>query len=79
MELVLVEWLDSRRGEGWVRLDDLRDDVSATRCRSVGWVIARDKASLTVAGHLGEKPDQCCGEITIPAKAILKISKLHPK
>jgi hypothetical protein len=73
MQLVLVEWLDSRRGEGWARLEELRADLEATRCKSVGWIISRDKSSITLAGHLAENPDQCCGDMTIPAKAILSI------
>jgi hypothetical protein len=73
-KLVLIEWLDSRRGEGWVRLEDLESTV--TRCRSVGWIVARDAASVTLAGHLGESPEQCCGDLTIPARAILKMIPL---
>ena len=73
-KLVLVEWLDSRRGEGWVRLDELESTI--TRCRSVGWLIAKDAESLTLAGHLGENPDQCCGDLTIPRRAIRKITPL---
>ena len=73
-ELVLVEWLDSRRGEGWVRLDEL--DSTVTRCRSVGWIVARDRDSVTLAGHLGENPDQCCGDLTIPKKAMLRMTPL---
>jgi hypothetical protein len=73
-QLVLVEWLDSRRGEGWVRLDELESAV--TRCRSVGWIIAKDKESVTLAGHIGENPDQCCGDLTIPKRAISKITQL---
>lgn len=74
LKLVLVEWLDSRRGEGWVRLDEL--DGKVTECRSVGWVIAKDAESLTLAGHLGENPDQCCGDLTIPKRAIKHIIPL---
>jgi len=72
--LVLVEWLDSRRGEGWVRLNELESSV--TRCRSVGWIIAKDKQSVTLAGHLGENPDQCCGDLTIPKRAICRMIPL---
>jgi hypothetical protein len=79
MELVLVEWLDSRRGEGWTRLEDLQSDLEATHCRSVGWVIARDKKSLTLAGHLADNPEQCCGDMTIPAASILRILPLKPQ
>jgi len=74
LELVLVEWLDSRRGEGWVRLDEL--ESTATKCRSVGWVVAKDATSLTLAGHLGENPDQCCGDLTIPTQSIQQITPL---
>ena len=76
-KLVLVEWLDSRRGEGWSRLEDLRDDLRVTRCRSVGWIIAKDTVSLTLAGHWGDNPDQCCGDMTIPLKAITRVSALE--
>jgi hypothetical protein len=76
VQLVLVEWLDSRRGEGWVRLDEL-GDLSVTRCKSVGWIIAKDSSSLTLAGHIGENPEQCCGDITIPTKSILKTINLR--
>lgn len=69
--LVLVEWLDSRRGEGWVRLDELEGTV--TRCRSVGWIVAKDSSSVTLASHLGEDPAQCCGDMTIPLRSVLKM------
>jgi hypothetical protein len=74
LDLVLVEWLDSRRGEGWVRLDELEGAV--INCRSVGWILAKDKTSLTLAGHLGTNPDQCCGDLTIPQRAILSVKSL---
>jgi hypothetical protein len=74
-QLVLVEWLDSRRGEGWVRLDELENTV--TKCRSVGWIISKDRQSVTLAGHLGENPAQCCGDLTIPRRAISKITQLR--
>lgn len=73
-KLVLVEWEDSRRGEGWVRLEELENTI--TRCRSVGWIIAKDKTSLTLAGHMGVDPEQCCGDLTIPMRAILKMIPL---
>lgn len=76
MRLVLVEWLDSRRGEGWTRLEDLELDNAIIKCKSVGWVLAQDRSSLTLAGHIGENPAQCCGDMTIPRKAILKIRTL---
>jgi hypothetical protein len=73
--LVLVEWLDSRRGEGWVRLAEINGTV--TKCRSVGWIVAKDDYSLTLAGHLGEEPSQCCSDLTIPKCSIRSIATLQ--
>jgi hypothetical protein len=75
-KLVLVEWLDSRRGEGWTHIEELRRGVPPTKCRSVGWIVARDRSALTLASHLGDNPDQCCGDITIPTKAVLAVITL---
>jgi hypothetical protein len=76
MDIVLVEWVDSRRGEGWTLIEDLRNDHSFTKCKSIGWVIAKDGSSLTLAAHIGENPDQCCGDMTIPAKSIIRITTI---
>jgi hypothetical protein len=73
--LVLVEWVDSRRGEGWVRLAEINGTV--TKCRSVGWIVAKDDCSLTLAGHIGEEPEQCCGDLTIPKCSIRKVMILR--
>jgi hypothetical protein len=70
----MVEWLDSRHGEGWVRLNEL--DATATKCRSVGWVVAKSEDWLTLAGHLGENPAQCWGDLTIPQRAISSVHYL---
>jgi hypothetical protein len=77
MRLVLVEWVDSRRGDGWTRLEDLKDDHAATKCKSVGWVIAKDSSALTLAGHIGENPEQCCGDMTIPLRSVIRISDVR--
>lgn len=73
-KLVLVEWLDSNRGEGWVRLEELESKI--THCRSVGWLVAKDAESLTLASHLGDNPAQCCGDLSIPRRAVRKITPL---
>lgn len=76
MNLVLVEWIDSRRGEGWTLVEELRKDRKPTICKSVGWVIGEDKVSLTLSGNLGEDPEQCCGDMTIPTKCIIRMTNL---
>lgn len=79
-KLVLIEWLDSHRFDGW------HTDKPATkplRCTSVGWLVydGKDdgKDAKTVAPHMSdEEPAQRCGEMTIPARAILRIRELTP-
>jgi hypothetical protein len=75
-DLVFVEWMDSRLGEGWTVLEDLRPRLQVVRCQSVGWIIARDSKSLTLASHFGDNPDQCCGDMTIPVKVIVRVIRL---
>jgi hypothetical protein len=74
-ELLLVEWLDSRGGSSWTPVDEL--ESSACHCWSAGWVVAADKATITLAGHIGSNPAQCCGEITIPRITILRSMPLE--
>jgi hypothetical protein len=76
VELVLVEWIDSCKGEGWTVLEDLQENHSVKKCKSVGWIVARDSESVTLAGHLGENPTQCCGDMTIPFRSIVRMSEL---
>jgi len=77
MDIVLVEWLDSRHGEGWIRLEEVQADLAPTRCESVGWLISQDNDSITLAGHCADNPKQVCGDMTIPAKAVLSITRLQ--
>ena len=79
--LVLVEWLDSRGGEGWVRLHEL--DAAVIKCKSVGWVVVANDELITLAPHLGTNPndtpalpEQCCGDMTIPRCAITRIRQI---
>jgi hypothetical protein len=75
-KLVLIDWVDSCSsvGGGWVFLDEL--EAGAKKCRSIGWIIAEDEESITVSGHLGNDPDQCLGDMTIPRCAIAKITPM---
>lgn len=77
--LVLVEWIDSYSLNNWRPLDTI--DASVLHCRSVGWVAAESKESITlVASVSGEKNGDVrlcgCGDISIPRCAIRKITRL---
>jgi hypothetical protein len=84
MKLVLVSWMDSHSGRGWRDLDDLRTITEALECRSVGWVLRKTKKAITLLPHLaGEKNGrivlQACGDMTIPRKAITRITVIKEK
>lgn len=80
-KLVLIEWLDSHSGRGWQSLEDLKTAAEPLYCRSVGWLVLENGKCKVIAPHVsGEKNGktvlQYSGDITIPTKAILKISVL---
>jgi hypothetical protein len=74
-KLVLIEWLDSHRSEGWHTGDPATEPVT---CRSVGWLIHDGKAAKTIAAHMTDEDEpQRCGEMTIPACSIRKVRTLN--
>lgn len=78
-KLVLIEWLDSHSGRGWQTEEQLNSACEPLRCRSVGWLFSDKKDCKVLVSHLaGEDQDsfQGCGDMTIPAKAILKTTVL---
>lgn len=73
-KLVLIEWVDSHRTEGWHQDDPATEPIL---CRSVGWLIHDGKAAKTIAAHVTEEgPPQRCGEMTIPGCSIRKVQVL---
>ena len=82
MKLVLVEWLDSHSGRGWQEMDRLEDTAEPLHCRSVGWLLSDRKDCKVLVPHIaGEKNGGikllASGDITIPKKAILKVTVLE--
>lgn len=74
-KLVLIEWLDSHRTEGWHVDDPATEPIL---CRSVGWLLHDGKGAKTIAGHItDQEPPQRCGEMTIPACCIRKMRTLN--
>lgn len=74
-KLVLIEWLDSHRSDGW---HGGEPDTRPLRCRSVGWLIHDGEHAKTIAPHVtDEESPQRCGEMTIPACSVLKMRTLR--
>jgi hypothetical protein len=74
--LVLIEWEDSHWRPGWARgIDD--GQIEPVNVQSVGWLIHNGKEAKVIAAHISdENTPQTCGDMTIPARSILKIRKI---
>ena len=77
--LVLIEWEDSHSDGAWCAMEGIEDRTLI--CRSVGWLVLDGERAKVVAPHLNEQeagvPLQGCGVMTIPARAVLRITDLH--
>lgn len=78
--LVRVRWVDSTSPRmGWTSLSTL-PAFGSLECLSVGYVIAEDKQSRTIAPHLAYPDDdiniQGNGIIVIPRAAIISCEQL---
>ena len=77
MRLVLIEWVDSFGcSSEWQQLDGC--DARPLLCRSVGWLVQDKEDCKVIVPHISDRdhlnaPQQGCGDMTIPTKAILNI------
>lgn len=80
--LVLIEWLDAYGcSTDWREIPSIIEDQPML-CRSVGWIVAKGKTSLTIVPHLspsdhGRSEEQGCGDMTIPIRCIKRIIMLR--
>jgi hypothetical protein len=74
-QIVLAEWLDSSRSDGWTR--DEPESVESLRCFSAGRLICKSTGAVTIAGHwTDEESPQRSGSMTIPTKALVSLRAL---
>jgi hypothetical protein len=77
-DLVLIEWEDSHGvSSDWEYLSNSNPYVLV--CKSVGWLIHSDKHCKVIVPHLTDSDrakQQGCGDMTIPAAAVLRMVKL---
>ena len=80
MRLVLIEWLDSFGcSSDWQILESCNPKPLV--CRSVGWLFYDGDDCKVIVPHVSDPanehaPPQGCGDMTIPAKAIVEIVDL---
>jgi hypothetical protein len=76
--LVRVEWEDSAQPiAAWTWVDE--HSPKGVRCLSVGYLIAKTKATVALAANLGDVDSprrQASGIIQIPRRCIIRISDL---
>lgn len=82
--LVLVEWLDAHAGRGWQTADQIRSAAEPLYCRSVGWLVSETADCKVVVPHISGERDGVefltgSGDLTIPAKAIVRFRVLLKK
>lgn len=71
MELVYLEWIDSRGvSSSWDHLESLDSELCTVK--SVGWVLKMTEDLIHIVPHLGHDPDQGCGDMVIPMNCIIK-------
>jgi len=78
MRLVLVDWLDSYGcSSSWQALEGCAPSLMV--CHSVGWLLHDGEDCKVIVPHVSDgdgAPQQGCGDMTIPVKAIIRISEL---
>lgn len=83
MRLVLIEWVDAYGcSSSWEALEDPFKAPHVMTCRSVGWLVYDGEDRKVLVPHIAKTPpeeaDQGCGDMTIPAVAIRRITDLAP-
>lgn len=71
--LVLVDWLDSHIRAGW---RDDHDEGQPAVCRSVGWLVAKDRRRITLVQSLANN-GEAADSITIPRAAVTRMRTLR--
>jgi len=79
---VLIEWLDAHAGRGWQTAEQLQSVAKPLYCRSVGWLAVERSDCKVIVPHVsGEKNGETmltgCGDLTIPNKAIVRLTILR--
>ncbi len=74
-KIVRIEWEDSCSDDAWQSREKALTH-SPSKCRTVGFLLKKDKKEVTVAGNLSDTTTQVGMLMSIPRSCIKKITIL---
>ncbi|MBV9659190.1 MAG: hypothetical protein JO295_13910 [Verrucomicrobia bacterium] len=82
-DAVFVEWEDSYGcSSSWQDIPN-EGEPQTMLCQSLGWLVRRSRKCVVIVPHLAENErmgiKQGCGDMTIPAASIVRITRLNVK
>jgi hypothetical protein len=79
VKLVLVHWVDSSGGEGWVPMSAIKENWDELKVTTVGWLIEESEEAILVVPHIAKCGNhlQGRGDLSIPVCAITEYTVLE--
>ena len=76
IQLVEVEWIDSAFHRGWSSTDTKQREMAISVCRSVGYLVSRDKKVVNLVMHSADKHTSLGDGLSIPTVAVKRVRQL---
>lgn len=76
LKLVEVEWEDTLTRTGW-EAQEVHENAGTMSCKSVGYLLRRDKDSLSMAATIAPSDGTALASITIPAGCIKRVRYVY--
>ena len=73
---VEVEWVDSAFNRGWGNAAVKTREMDISICRTVGYLISRDKKAIKLAMNSADNDESLGDGISIPAVAVRRVTRL---
>ena len=70
---VEVDWIDSAFHRGWSTLETKQKEMNVAQCRTVGFLIHRDRDKLCISSHLADDNVDAADALAIPAVAVRRV------
>lgn len=75
-KVVEVYWIDSAFNRGWGETQSKVDSMGVATCRTVGYLIGRDKRQIKVALSLADNGESAGDGMSIPAACVTRVKIL---